>query len=213
MVEVEVGPLADFSQLVGFEDAAGRDRRDVGDLGEAVRAGRATLEMRSTSRSSCCASSRSGRRSSSGCATGASTGSCSTSRTSRRQAARAQSPDLGSAAVEMVAGRTALQLRVAPPKNMQRACLNWAADYELPGAIAQLGERLHGTRRSSVRARLAPLLGNSRLGAHEFRERFGWYMERAAAGETLPDHPARQAVRSSLPAARPARSRRADRCG
>ena len=37
-VEVEVGPLADFSQLVGFEDAAGQIGGHGRDLGEAVRA-------------------------------------------------------------------------------------------------------------------------------------------------------------------------------
>ncbi len=46
MVEVEVGPLEDFSQLVGFEDAAGA----IGATSEiSVRRfarGRATLEMR-----------------------------------------------------------------------------------------------------------------------------------------------------------------------
>ena len=48
--------------------------------------------------------------------------------------------------VTLVAGRSALQLRLAPPKNGQRAALNWAADYSFPGAIAQLGERLRGTQ-------------------------------------------------------------------
>ncbi len=46
MVEVEVGPLSDFSQLVGFEDAAG----GIGATSEIsvkrFAAGRATLEMR-----------------------------------------------------------------------------------------------------------------------------------------------------------------------
>jgi PD-(D/E)XK endonuclease len=41
--------------------------------------------------------------------------------------------------VEMLDGMRALHLRVAPPKNGQRAQLNWAADYRLSGAVAQLG--------------------------------------------------------------------------
>ena len=45
----------------------------------------------------------------------------------------------------LVAGRSALQLRLAAPRNGQRAALNWAADYSFPGAIAQLGERVSGT--------------------------------------------------------------------
>jgi hypothetical protein len=42
-----------------------------------------------------------------------------------------------------VGPRRALQLRLAPPKNGQRASIHLAADYEL-GAVAQLGERCHG---------------------------------------------------------------------
>ena len=64
------------------------DRGDLGDLGAALRprAGDARDESW-PSRSSCCASSRSGRRSSSGCATGGSTGWCSTSTPSLGQPA------------------------------------------------------------------------------------------------------------------------------
>jgi PD-(D/E)XK endonuclease len=47
--------------------------------------------------------------------------------------------------IELVAGRRAIQLRLAPPRNAQRAALNWACDHEL-GAIAQSEERLRGTQ-------------------------------------------------------------------
>ncbi len=47
--------------------------------------------------------------------------------------------------------QTAIQLRLGPTANNQRHGINWAADYEFaaklggrPGAIAQLGERVHG---------------------------------------------------------------------
>ena len=43
----------------------------------------------------------------------------------------------------VVGDRSAMQLRLAPPRNGQRAAVHFAADYEF-GAIAQLGERLHG---------------------------------------------------------------------
>jgi hypothetical protein len=46
--------------------------------------------------------------------------------------------------ISLADGRRALQLRVEPSKNNQRALVNWAHDYEL-GAIAQLGERRRGT--------------------------------------------------------------------
>jgi prevent-host-death family protein len=92
--------------------------------------------------------------------------------------------------IELVAGQYQAHLRLVPPRNGQRAALNWAADHQLPGAIAQLGERCHG---------MAEVVGSSptgstsdpspagvvEVGAHEFRNRFGWYMERAAAGEEL----------------------------
>jgi PD-(D/E)XK endonuclease len=51
---------------------------------------------------------------------------------------------------EAFPGRTEIQLRVAPTKNNQRLLINWAKDCEFAatlerlGAIAQLGERLHG---------------------------------------------------------------------
>jgi PD-(D/E)XK endonuclease len=48
-------------------------------------------------------------------------------------------------------GHPAIQLRLAPARNNQLAGIRWARDFELDrldfsglGAIAQLGERLHG---------------------------------------------------------------------
>jgi hypothetical protein len=46
---------------------------------------------------------------------------------------------------ELVVGMAAFQLRLSPPKNGQRASIHFAADHTLAGAIAQLGERVHGT--------------------------------------------------------------------
>ena len=45
--------------------------------------------------------------------------------------------------IELVEGRRAMHLRLAAAANHQQAAINYAADHEL-GAIAQLGERLHG---------------------------------------------------------------------
>ena len=84
----------------------------------------------------------------------------------------------------LIEGTGAANLRLAPPRNGQRAALHFAADYRL-GAIAQLGERPAGSRRSWVRAPLAPLPPPVTVGAHEYREKLGWYMERAAAGESF----------------------------
>jgi hypothetical protein len=54
--------------------------------------------------------------------------------------------------LESFAGRTSIQLRLAPTKNNQQAGVNWAKDFEFAatlrprGAIAQLGERLAGSQ-------------------------------------------------------------------
>ena len=87
--------------------------------------------------------------------------------------------------VAAVGDRTAIQLRLSPPANGQRAAVHFAADYEL-GAVAQLGERRHGM--AEVRGSI-PLSSTSdppaTLAAYDYRQKFGWYMERAAAGETF----------------------------
>jgi prevent-host-death family protein len=87
----------------------------------------------------------------------------------------------------LIAGLCTVHLRLSPPRNGQRAALNWAADYELPGAIAQLEERLSGTQEvagSSPASSTSPGDdGAEVVGAHEFRNRFGWYLERASRGE------------------------------
>ena len=89
-----------------------------------------------------------------------------------------------------VGDRSAMQLRLAPHMNGQRACLNWATDYELAGAVAQLGRASRWQREGRgfeshqlhSRADWAEAVT---VGAHEFRNHFGWYMERAAAGESF----------------------------
>ena len=87
---------------------------------------------------------------------------------------------------EVLSHSRQITLRISPTKNSQRACLNWASEHELDGAIAQLGERLRGTQEvagSSPASSTTP--GLVTVGAHEYRNHFGWYMERAAAGETF----------------------------
>ena len=49
--------------------------------------------------------------------------------------------------ISMVAGRNCVYLRLAPAKNCQAAGIQWARDFEFPGAIAQLGERPAGSRK------------------------------------------------------------------
>ena len=91
--------------------------------------------------------------------------------------------------VSLVAGRHEIRLRLTKPRNDQRACITLADDFNFDGAIAQLGERCHG---------MAEVVGSSptssttssvdrpiTVGANPFRDRFGYWMERAAAGEEV----------------------------
>ena len=90
--------------------------------------------------------------------------------------------------IEVAAGRRQLHLRLSPPRNGQRAALNWAAHYKLPGAIAQLGERLSGTQKvagSSPASSTSSGDSGIVVGAHSFRNQFGYWMERAAAGDEI----------------------------
>jgi prevent-host-death family protein len=94
--------------------------------------------------------------------------------------------------IELVEGRSAIQLRLAPAKNGQRAAVHFASDFTLSGAVAQLevapawhaggrgfeSRQLHSSETDGDRPTVD-------VGAHEFRNRFGWYMERAAAGEEI----------------------------
>jgi prevent-host-death family protein len=91
--------------------------------------------------------------------------------------------------IDLVAGRGAVALRLSPARNSQRAALNLAADYEFRGAVAQLEERVAGSDEvrgssplSSTADRIGPAPICDEVGAHEFRNRFGLYLERAAAG-------------------------------
>jgi PD-(D/E)XK endonuclease len=96
--------------------------------------------------------------------------------------------------IDVVAGRSQLMLRLKPPQNGQRAALNWAAEYEF-GAVAQLGRARRWQRRGrgfeshqlhSLDTPGEPVTGTeTEVGAHEFRNHFGWYMQRATAGETF----------------------------
>jgi prevent-host-death family protein len=87
-----------------------------------------------------------------------------------------------------IAGRQAVHLRVAPPKNNQLGAVNMADAYEL-GAVAQLGRAPawhaggHGFESRQLHSPEAP--SEQEVGAHEFREKFGYWMERAAAGDEI----------------------------
>ena len=84
-------------------------------------------------------------------------------------------------------GQQQFCLRLAPTKNGQRGAIHWATDYEL-GAVAQLGEHLHGMQGvvgSSPISSTPPAGGPTTVGSDEFRDRMGWYCDRVMAGEEL----------------------------
>ena len=84
-----------------------------------------------------------------------------------------------------IEGSVAMNLRLGPARNGQRAALNFAADHRL-GAIAQLGERPAGSREVVGSSPTSSTFATPvTVGAHEYRNHFGWYMERAAAGESF----------------------------
>jgi PD-(D/E)XK endonuclease len=94
-------------------------------------------------------------------------------------------------ASSLIDGMTAMHLRVAAAQNGQRASLHWARDYELSGAVAQLGRAPvwhtggRGFESHQLHSDDAADAGSpeTQIGAHEFRNLFGCYAERAAAGE------------------------------
>lgn len=90
--------------------------------------------------------------------------------------------------IEVVADHWMVQLRLAPARNGQRAALHFADEYRL-GAVAQLAERVDGideaegsSPSSSISQDGSSEASAEEVGAHEFRNHFGYYMERAAAG-------------------------------
>jgi prevent-host-death family protein len=87
--------------------------------------------------------------------------------------------------IERFAGRRGVHLRLASPRNGQRASLNWADEYRL-GAVAQLARATRWQRvgRGFESHQLhSSRPGQRTIGIDEFRVRFGWYMERARDGE------------------------------
>lgn len=90
----------------------------------------------------------------------------------------------------LVVNRRAIQLRIEPPRNGQRACINLAADYEFAGAVAQLEERRRGTPEAGGSSPPSSTPSPSgqivhTVGSNPFRNHFGYWLERAAAGEEV----------------------------
>jgi prevent-host-death family protein len=83
------------------------------------------------------------------------------------------------------AHRRQVHLRLVPTKNGQTASLHWARTYRLPGAIAQLGERLAGSQKvvGSSPTGSTPIPLKDTVGMDEIDARIAHYVRRAEAGE------------------------------
>lgn len=92
--------------------------------------------------------------------------------------------------IDVVDGQWGLQLRLRPARNGQRASLHLAQKYRL-GAVAQLAERRRGTAEARGSNPLSSTnqddltASSEEVGAHKFRNHFGYYAERAAAGTEI----------------------------
>jgi hypothetical protein len=83
-------------------------------------------------------------------------------------------------------GKRAVQLRLAPPKNGQRSCINLAEQYEFDGAVAQLARA--PAWHAGGRGFESPQLHSEppvTIGSDEFRNRLGYYLDLAAEGQEL----------------------------
>jgi hypothetical protein len=90
--------------------------------------------------------------------------------------------------IERFADMRMVHLRLRPPSNGQRACINLADDFDFEGAVAQLGERVAGSHEvrgssplSSTRQKPTQIM----VGSNPFRDRLGYWMDRVAAGEEV----------------------------
>jgi prevent-host-death family protein len=85
----------------------------------------------------------------------------------------------------LIAGRREIYLRVSPSRNAQRACINLASDFEFAGAVAQWNERSAGSRKVVGSNPTSSTPSTVDVGCHQFRNHFGYYLERAAAGDEI----------------------------
>ena len=89
--------------------------------------------------------------------------------------------------VAVAAGQHQLHLRLTRPRNGQRSCITLAETFSFDGAIAQLGERLHGMQEvaGSSPASSTPSPEPITIGVNAFRDGLGSWMDRIAAGEEV----------------------------
>lgn len=91
--------------------------------------------------------------------------------------------------IERVEGMRSIHLRLTKARNNQRVAVNFAADYEFPGAVAQLARAIGwqpvGRGFESHQLHLARPPDEEIVGAEEFGYRYARFLQRAAAGESF----------------------------
>ncbi len=88
-----------------------------------------------------------------------------------------------------LANKTSIHLRLTPPRNGQRSCINLAGDFEFSGAVAQLA-RAPAWHAGGRGFESPQLHSNSQgaavtIGADACRASFGYWLDRVAAGEDV----------------------------
>ena len=85
-------------------------------------------------------------------------------------------------------GQGMIHLRLGSARDAERAAVNWADDLD-PWARSSAGRAPSGTQEVAGSSPVAPLIERASwvraVGADEFRNHFGYYMERAAAGAEI----------------------------
>lgn len=87
----------------------------------------------------------------------------------------------------LAAGQSQFHLRLDRARNGQRVAVHWAAEFEFPGAIAQLEERIAGSDEvvGSSPTSSTPRGPAEVIGCETLRDRFGEFMQRAARGDSF----------------------------
>ena len=91
---------------------------------------------------------------------------------------------------ELGTGRCALWLRLNPARNGQRSCITLADDFDFEGAVAQLGRASRWQRagqgfESPQLHSLSEESGTIVVAANRLRDRFGYWIDRAATGNEI----------------------------
>lgn len=86
--------------------------------------------------------------------------------------------------IDVVEGRSQIHLRLSAALNNQEAAVNYAAAYEFEGAVAQLARASpwHGEGHRFESGQLHPDNISRRVGAEEFGQFTGRFLQEAAAG-------------------------------